>query len=205
MEYERMPRPGDIYNHYKGNLYQIITIATHTETNVQMVVYQALYGDFKTYVRPLASFISEVDHIKYPEVVQKFRFELRKSIDSNINLSSPGSLKKIVVEEAGAVEEKVKPSNEEQEAKFSYTEQDAEKKLPEGEVNMLLLKFLESDSYYKKLEIISSNRRHLNDRLINDMSVALDCTVEDGPLDDRIEGMINCLQALCRFENKRLR
>jgi ABC-type uncharacterized transport system ATPase subunit len=76
---------------------------------------------------------------------------------------------------------------------------------PEGEVNQLLMKFLDATSFNKKLEVISSNRKYIDDRLINDMAVALDCTVEDGPLDIRINGLITCLQAMCRFENKRLR
>jgi hypothetical protein len=226
---ERIPRPGEIYNHFKDKPYQIITVAAHSETGEQMVVYQALYGDFRTYVRPLASFIGEVDHIKHPEAVQKYRFELRKTTDSNfkddkdekdIKSSLSESIKSSVEEETETAEklkftnaeQDAKFSNTEQEAKFSNTEQEAkfsntelEKNVPDGEVNIILLKFLEADSYSKKLEIISSNRRLLNDRLINDMSVALDCTVEDGPLDERIEGLINCLQAMCRFENKRLR
>lgn len=66
--------PG-LYRHFKGNMYRVAHIATHTETGEKMVVYQALYGDFGYYVRPYDMLASEVDRKKYPDVTQQYRFE----------------------------------------------------------------------------------------------------------------------------------
>ena len=65
-----------LYRHFKGNLYLAEDIATHSETGEKFVVYRALYGSQDLYIRPYDMFISEVDHEKYPNVKQKYRFEL---------------------------------------------------------------------------------------------------------------------------------
>ena len=77
---ERKIKIGSKYKHFKGNLYEVIAIAYDSETNNELkprklVVYKALYGDGKVWVRDYEMFISKVDKNKYPDIKQEYRFE----------------------------------------------------------------------------------------------------------------------------------
>ena len=66
-----------IYKHFKGDHYIVLDIASCSETKNKYVVYRQLYGEGTLWIRPVETFLSEVDHKKYPDIKQKYRFELQ--------------------------------------------------------------------------------------------------------------------------------
>lgn len=172
------PQPQEVYKHFKGNLYQIRCLAEHSETGETLVIYQAMYGDFGIYARPLSMFMEEVDRSKYPDAVQKYRFELRKGSDTgDVNDSSD-------VSDAG------QPQTDDTE---------------ELHIDPLLLQFLDADSYERKLDILDKLHNRIDDKMINTMAVAIDLEVKDGDLEDRYMELRNCLLTFKRYECNRLR
>ena len=71
---ERELKIHGLYKHFKGKLYYVEDIAFDSETEEKMVIYRAMYGERKLWIRPMAEFLSEVDHKKYPDVEQEYRF-----------------------------------------------------------------------------------------------------------------------------------
>lgn len=172
---QQLPRPYEIYRHFKGNQYQVMSIATHSETGEQMVVYQQLYAPFGVYVRPLSMFMSKVDKEKYPEVKQEYRFEKIQQPAWETE-SAP------VIKEAKETEAETEPS------------------LDEG-----LVRFLEADSYQEKLEILHMLHVRITDAMIDTMAVSLDIEVKSGDIEQRYHEILNCLLTMERFECNRLR
>ncbi|WP_226664978.1 DUF1653 domain-containing protein [Microbulbifer aggregans] len=66
-----------IYRHYKGNLYHLMEIATHSETGEQLAIYRALYDEYGVWARPLAMFAETIDK----DGQQIPRFALEKALD----------------------------------------------------------------------------------------------------------------------------
>lgn len=193
-----IPAPQQIYRHFKGGLYQIVTLAEHTETGEQLVIYQALYGDFRVYARPLSMFTSRVDREKYPDVLQEYRFEpVYPASFKKPEEACGGAVAEEASSEAKAPEE---PSN----AKLPEESSEA-KASEEPGLDPLVLEFLDSDSYEQRLNILAALHHRITDEMITTMAIASDIEVEGKSVEERYEGLKRCLLTLEKYECHRLR
>ena len=213
-----LPKIHEIYKHFKGNLYQITAIAEHTETGELLVIYQAMYGEFKTYARPLSMFISRVDREKYPEVTQEFRFELQgpeaerqraalgvpsgAAADRKVAFvqeKAAADLKETFVQEKAAADRKAASAREKEKA--------ADQGTAEGEFQLDpgVLEFLDADSYEEKLNILAGLHHRITDHMLTTMAISCDIEVGEGDIEERYSQLRNCLLTLQKYECKRLR
>lgn len=208
-----IPKPHEIYKHFKGNLYQITAVAEHTETGEQLVIYQAMYGDFKTYARPLSMFTDRVDREKYPEAVQEFRFELQGAdAERQRAESGPDAEPYSGAEPDSGAEPCAKAetdSNAEaarDSAGRTASDRDQEK-LSEGELTLdpMVLEFLDADEYEQRLNILAGLHHRITDDMITTMAIACDVEINEGDIEERYESLRACLLTRERYECNRIR
>lgn len=213
-----IPKPHEIYKHFKGNLYQVVTIAEHSETGEQLVIYQALYGDFKTYARPLVMFTGEVDRQRYPEVTQRFRFELQGtdadrqireteaagvehpvSTQTTVTASQPAAAQATPIVAQNIAAQATATAAQTIIAPVSPAEDE------EPALDPLVLEFLDADSYEEKLNILAGLHHRITNEIITTMAISCDIEVNDGEPEERYEELKNCLLTMEKFECNRLR
>ena len=184
-----IPVPQQIYRHFKGNLYQVLTTAEHTETGEDLVIYQALYGDFRIYARPLSMFTGKVDRVKYPDAAQEYRFE------------------PVTLPHASGTETAGRESEPEPVPPSGCDVSEAETPgagAPDAEdgpdLDPLVMEFLDSDSYEQRLNILAALHHRIADDMIATMAVVCDIELSGDTLEARFEGLKHCLQTLQKYE-----
>ena len=168
------PMPGEIYRHFKNKLYQVITIAKHSETGEELVIYQGLYEPFTVCARPLPMFMSEVDHEKYPDVKQRFRFE--KVVLSGERVSS-------IDEERAGSGEVQKTSGE------------------NPEIPPKLMAFLETEDLQERYNILVSMSDEITDSMIDTMAVVMDTVIPEGELFKRYDDLKHVIRTRQQYES----
>ena len=192
-----IPRAQEVYRHFKGNLYQVKDVAEHTETGEQLVIYQAMYGDFKIYARPLEMFVEALDREKYPDADQEFRFQLQ----------GPEAGRQRGAARPGFVMRPKEAATETHIVSDSYAAGAGEQNPPEPEepgIDPLVLEFLDARTYEQRLNVLAALHHRITNEMITTMSLCCDIEVEGDDVEQRYEELKQCLIMKDRFEIKRL-
>lgn len=188
------PRPFDIYKHFKGNLYQILNVAKHSETGELLVIYQALYGDFGVYARPLDMFLSEVDKEKYPDTKEKYRFTrvkfVAKQAETNIAPKNPPAMTASNKDTVSSYNHISSLSSEEEQLKRA---------------NELFIEFLDEDDFMKKRNILKAISGIATETMINNMVASLDLVTSGISRDSDIKMIDDYIRTRIHFDGNRLR
>lgn len=193
---------GERYRHYKGGLYQIVTLAVHTETEEEMVVYQALYGEYRVFVRPLSMFFDEVRDSE-GNTVRRFEREAEDTAYKTYREQPKNQERQKEPEQQEKTGQQEKSEQREKAGQQENSEEYMEE-IPEG-VPRLLIKFLDAGSCSEKLEVLHDMRKSIDDKTISDIAAAMDFVIEDGSVEDRLGELENCLKTRARYETMRLR
>ena len=219
------PVPQELFKHFKNKMYQIVSIAIHSETREEMVVYQALYGDYKVYVRPLDMFMSEVDRVKYPDVKQKYRFERVDANGDSIEVdyskeeASAGNVVRPSVSDRFDTfksqnrDDGAHGSLEQEREKFrnapykpsEVMEKSVDEEAQELNLDPLVIEFMDADLAADKNDILSKLRPTITNDMIDIMAMSLGVVVNEGDVYDRFNDLRTCLTTMEKFESSRLR
>ena len=193
----QIPQAGEIYQHFKGKLYRIVTLATHTETGEQLVIYQALYGEFQVFARPLSMFLEKVDAKKYPDAAGKDRF-------MRIPMAEAAVPRPAAMSSENPVESRPAAASSESPVEPQSAAAPSEKPV-EPQPDPGLLAFLDADSYEEKLEVFASLEGKADLHMLNAIAASLDLELSEGSLEEQYDTLKSCLMTLERYECNRLR
>ena len=174
------PVEGELYRHFKGGLYRIVTIAQHTETSEGLVIYRSEEDPSKVWARPVVNFLSPVDKVKYPDATQDMRFEKVE----------PGQEGK-AASPAQAPQTQAAPAKKE--------EAETEGLDPEVE------DFLDAKSSADRLHILASLNHRLTDEMLITMATACDVELPEGDVRTKYLSLRESLLILGKYEGDRLR
>lgn len=194
----QIPQAGEIYQHFKGKLYRIVALATHTETGEQLVIYQALYGEFQVFARPLSMFLEKVDAKKYPDAAGKDRF-MRIPMAEAAAVPQP-----VPAPSENPVEPRPAAMSSENPVESRPAAASSESPV-EPQPDPGLLAFLDADSYEEKLEVFASLEGKVDLHMLNAIAASLDLELSEGSLEEQYDTLKSCLMTLERYECNRLR
>ena len=216
------PVAGEVYRHFKGNLYEVVTIAVHTETSDRLVVYKSVDTPGKVFARPVDMFLSDVDRLRYPFIKAKYRFTLvenEKNDVAKIEKTILEDLKDEITPDTNNVEQKpveeksdnnnerIVDNNKETQVIENLDTDDTAKYKEDGTLVLdpVVEAILDAKEYTKKIENFQLLRGKCTEEMLTMLAISLDVQLTEGTIDDKYAQILQTLRMHEKYESARLR
>ena len=202
-ENRQTPVAGQIYKHFKGNLYKVLAVAVHTESEEKLVVYQSVDNPDRVFARPLEMFMSEIDRFRYPLIRAKYRFTLVSEPEVENNGEE--------TKEEEAKEETLNEDTKEEDVKDEETEEQSDddsavyKDNGELVIDPYVEGVLDEKEFSKKIEFFEMLRGKCTEDMLTTIAISLDIQLQEGSIEDKYSQILRTLKMHEKYETSRLR
>lgn len=205
-ENRQTPVAGQIYKHFKGNLYKVLAVAVHTESEEKLVVYQSVDNPDRVFARPLEMFMSDIDRFRYPLIRAKYRFTLVSEPEEEINVEE--------TKEEETLSDSVLISEQEEETEPSKTEVTEEQSDDDSAVykdngelviDPYVERVLDEKEFSKKIEFFEMLRGKCTEDMLTTIAISLDIQLQEGSIEDKYSQILRTLKMHEKYETSRLR
>lgn len=202
-ENRQTPVAGQIYKHFKGNLYKVLAVAVHTESEEKLVVYQSVDNPDRVFARPLEMFMSDIDRFRYPLIRAKYRFTLVSEPEEETNGEE--------TKEEETKEETPNEDTKEEDVKDEETEEQSDddsavyKDNGELVIDPYVEGVLDEKEFSKKIEFFEMLRGKCSEDMLTTIAISLDIQLQEGSIEDKYSQILRTLKMHEKYETSRLR
>lgn len=202
-ENRQTPVAGQIYKHFKGNLYKVLAVAVHTESEEKLVVYQSVDNPDRVFARPLEMFMSDIDRFRYPLIRAKYRFTLVSEPEVENNGEE--------TKEEETKEETLNEDTKEEDVKDEETEEQSDddsavyKDNGELVIDPYVEGVLDEKEFSKKIEFFEMLRGKCTEDMLTTIAISLDIQLQEGSIEDKYSQILRTLKMHEKYETSRLR
>ena len=202
-ENRQTPVAGQIYKHFKGNLYEVLAVAVHTESEEKLVVYQSVDNPDRVFARPLEMFMSEIDRFRYPLIRAKYRFTLVSEPEVENNGEE--------TKEEETIEETLNEDTKGEDVKDEETEEQSDddsavyKDNGELVIDPYVEGVLDEKEFSKKIEFFEMLRGKCTEDMLTTIAISLDIQLQEGSIEDKYSQILRTLKMHEKYETSRLR
>lgn len=202
-ENRQTPVAGQIYKHFKGNLYKVLAVAVHTESEEKLVVYQSVENPDRVFARPLEMFMSDIDRFRYPLIRAKYRFTLVSEPEEETN----GEETKEEETKEGTLNEDTKEEDVKDEETEEQSDDDSAVYKDNGElvIDPYVEGVLDEKEFSKKIEFFEMLRGKCSEDMLTTIAISLDIQLQEGSIEDKYSQILRTLKMHEKYETSRLR